>query len=131
MASKKKNAPDRKLWVICEIGFEYNDEIYHRPESGGGRPVEAFTSKEKADAACKENNFKCFLETWSDLGQYQYDISDNFSDEAIELMEKHGLAKSEFDNTHWQKIPPEDLQKIYDGCNISWYEVYEVDEVGS
>lgn len=36
-------------YVVVEVGYEYNDEIYYQPESGGGKPVHMYTSKKKAE----------------------------------------------------------------------------------
>lgn len=35
------------IYVIVELGWEYNDEYYHRPECGGGDPEMFFTEEEK------------------------------------------------------------------------------------
>lgn len=40
-----------KIYIIQELGYEYNDEFYSRPECEGGTPIKAFRSEEKAMAA--------------------------------------------------------------------------------
>lgn len=45
-----------KLWVIQEIGYEYNDEYWFRSECEGGKPVTAFKVRDNADAACRRMN---------------------------------------------------------------------------
>tara|TARA_R110000772_G_scaffold267971_3_gene393572 strand:+ start:13888 stop:14109 length:222 start_codon:yes stop_codon:yes gene_type:complete len=47
-----------KAFVIMEIGWEYNDENYYRPQSAGGKPKAAYTSKVEAQSACYERNIK-------------------------------------------------------------------------
>jgi hypothetical protein len=36
-------------FVVLEVGYEYNDQTYYQPESGGGKPVHIFTSKKRAE----------------------------------------------------------------------------------
>jgi len=42
-----------KKYLLMELSWEYNDEYYYRPESGGGNPVKLFNTKE---AAMKERD---------------------------------------------------------------------------
>lgn len=125
------------LYVICESGFEYNDEIYHRPESEGGVPVMASADIVKANEKCKEMNFKKFCNEFRDITRYFYNATEQFSPQAIELLKKNKVLK--VDGAHrgrenlewdeamkWQDIPADDLMEIYAGCKLSWFEVYEV-----
>lgn len=34
-------------YVITEVGYEYNDEIYYQSESGGGTPVKVIWIKQR------------------------------------------------------------------------------------
>ena len=45
-----------KVFVVMEIGWEYNDENYYRPESEGGTPKVAYAKKADALNACAEMN---------------------------------------------------------------------------
>jgi hypothetical protein len=45
-----------KVYVVMEIGWEYNDETYCRSDDGGGIPRVAYRSKEDALIACAEMN---------------------------------------------------------------------------
>lgn len=47
-----------KLWIVQELGYEYNDEYYSRPGCGGGKPIKAFKNKKNAEAEMKELNEK-------------------------------------------------------------------------
>jgi len=38
-----------KVYVVMEIGWEYNDENYYRPESEGGVPRTAYRDKDDAE----------------------------------------------------------------------------------
>jgi len=39
----------RTGYAVQEVGYEYNDEYYYRPEEGGGHAKFVFFTKEKAD----------------------------------------------------------------------------------
>lgn len=48
-----------KLYVICKVGYEYNDEYYFRGEGGSyEKPVKAYRDKKKAAAECDRLNAK-------------------------------------------------------------------------
>jgi hypothetical protein len=133
----KKKSGNAALYVICESGFEYNDEIYHRPESEGGTPVLASADKDKIDKACHDMNFKKFLNEFSGMRSYFYEVDEKFSEEAIELLVKNKVLVTDkysrgehgewSEKVRWQEIPADDLEKIYKGCQLSWFEVYEID----
>lgn len=46
----------KTVYILSKIGWEYNDETYYRPESEGGVPVKAYSTKEKAQAECDKLN---------------------------------------------------------------------------
>lgn len=43
-----------KLYILAEIGWEYNDSTYDRV--GGSAPVKAYRSKHKAQEECDRRN---------------------------------------------------------------------------
>lgn len=45
---------NNKVYVIMEVGWEYDDQYYLRVE--GGSPALYYTKKEQADTACAEMN---------------------------------------------------------------------------
>jgi hypothetical protein len=68
-----------KIYVITELSFEYNDEIYYTGEAEGGEPVEAYSSKESADKACnlKTKDWVELLLTdsrYDDISSYAYNL---------------------------------------------------------
>lgn len=65
-------------YVITEIGYEYNDEIYYQSESGGGVPVKVYLDKEKAQAELDKLNMESLMTC--QIGEYSYDIKDVISD---------------------------------------------------
>lgn len=64
----------KKIYVINEISFEYNDEYYYQGESEGGEPVQAYSTKEKAQAAIPELTKKWILDNstsdWMSVAEY-------------------------------------------------------------
>ena len=51
-------------FVILQKGFEYNDEIYSQPESGGGgNPHKIFFTREGCSEEVERMNIKEFKET--------------------------------------------------------------------
>ena len=45
-----------KIHVVSEIGWEYNDENYFRPESGGVKPLRGYKNKATAETECDKLN---------------------------------------------------------------------------
>lgn len=66
------------VYVLMEEGWEYNDETFFQPESGGGRPHSFFTSEKDAQEECDKRNVKSFKELWEsgEIRQYCYGIDD-------------------------------------------------------
>lgn len=60
---------DENLYVVMEVGWEYNDQYYYRPESMGGLPVKIFSSEDLALMICKELEFE-FFKSYADSGYY-------------------------------------------------------------
>lgn len=50
--------PTKKIYIIVEVNWEYNDEYYYRPEGGGGSPIEAYYDEAKAKKRCAVLNKK-------------------------------------------------------------------------
>lgn len=61
------NLPD-KMYVVCFIEMEYNDEYYYTTESDAVTPQKAFASKGLAEAFAKQST----IELWNDslLSEY-------------------------------------------------------------
>lgn len=53
---------DANIYVVTEIGWEYNDEYFYRPESEGGTPVNAFTVRALAEEFCKTKCCEWFID---------------------------------------------------------------------
>ena len=77
-----------KAYILCEISFEYNDEIYNSGENEGSHPSRLFLSKKAANAECRKMNLENFMETTP--SQYCYDMEEicHSYEEANELSTK-------------------------------------------
>ena len=60
-------------YVLSEIGWEYNDENYHRPDCDGGTPRKIFLDKQKATTACAELNKEKTAENTKDGDYWEMD----------------------------------------------------------
>ena len=84
-----------KAYLILRKGFEYDDNIYHEYEGGGGSPDIIVFSKEEAIRKVEEMNIEEFKN--ENIGYYSYDINDVLNVEFEEydnfnkkLVEKYG-----------------------------------------
>lgn len=77
-----------KLYIIVDITFDYNDEIYSSVEGNGGEPIRAFKKREKAQAACRQLNFEKLRGL--NLNEYCYGIDDICNDSRALYKLLHG-----------------------------------------
>jgi len=66
------------VYVLMHEGWEYNDEVFFRAESGGGTPHSFFTKEEEAQSECDKRNLKDFKSLWEngEIRQYCYGIDE-------------------------------------------------------
>lgn len=84
-------------YVVTEVGYEYNDEIYYQSESGGGTPVKVFLDKAKAQAEVDKMNLESLI--GCEIGSYAYEFSDIVSDEDafMKIIKKYVKKDDEVD----------------------------------
>lgn len=97
-------------YVVSEVGWEYNDETYYRPESGGGHPKNVFLVKQEAETFCQEKNINelknIFLNKplYGSINEYAYDIDELLVNDGEEInkifKEKIGLSFDDFFNRY-------------------------------
>lgn len=87
-----------KAYVVLKKGFEYDDNIYNEPESGGGNPQLVLFSKEDAVKKVQELNIEEFKQI--SLNNYSYDLEDilNVRQDVFDsfnqsLIDKYGKIK--------------------------------------
>jgi len=122
------------LWVIIEDSFEYDDEVYYPPQSGGGTPVYASAKKETAEAYCEKKNFERFEEEFWEIGNYCRDWADIFTPAGLKIAKENKAIVGDrwcADGEDWKKKNPTGMAQLFHECTLKWYSVYEVDEVDS
>lgn len=73
----------KTIYILSQIGWEYNDESYYRPESEGGTPVKAYSTRAKAQAECDRLNAPLLKRDPAEgyVTEARYDKSDQEVDE--------------------------------------------------
>lgn len=100
-----------KIYIIVELGWEYNDENYYRPESDGGKPKNYSTSKKEADKMCGLLNTKKHKEL---LAGDMYDMASWLDEGVLDDYETNdGTGEWDFSNIH-----PEDLPIFYEVIEV-------------
>lgn len=134
------NASQTTFYMVAEIGYEYNDEVYHRPESGGMTDVTLFRRKDKAEQAAAAMTLKSIKN--EELSHFGYDINDilprhdKVARRAFEdLIEQYSPgfdfgdgweALQKFDQVIKQ-MPADDAAKLLSYTSIRFFEVKEVE----
>ncbi len=124
-------------FVVLEKGYEYNDEIYHEPESGGGAPIKIYLKREDANEYLIEKNIQAYKE--NDISQYSYDVKDclsvdfeKFSNLIERLNEKYGKVKGRYGRGDIEYILHKDANleesmEYNSMVNIDFYSISEVE----
>jgi hypothetical protein len=112
-------------YAVVMVNWQYNDE-YYDADPQGGRLVQVYRSRERAEAACADANADA-REVWSDIGE---DIPDELEDDDTYVV---------FDATERTRrrkglIPGEALKKgegaFKSTAGVPFYEVIEVELEG-
>ncbi len=120
-----------KYYIVQENTFEYNDEIYHRPECDGGKPKKIFTNENSAQDYADSQNLKKFDDT--NLSEYSYGIDEIIKnkDKFISLLNEIFGTNYHEDNLDYDftlpKMTLEQYLKIKSYLKIEFYEVLECD----
>lgn len=123
-----------KLFVVSEVGFEYNDEIYHQTKCTALNPVMAYRSKEAAEAEATRRNIAQFREV--ELYEYCYGVDELFSYkdhgaryEATQILSKYDDAcdeDAELFDAAIKAASDEDLIQVIGLLRIKFFEVTEI-----
>jgi hypothetical protein len=112
-------------YAVVAVNWQYNDE-YYDADPEGGRVVQVYRSRERAEAVCEELNAEA-RETWADIGE---DVPDEFEDDDTYVV---------FDATERTRRrkglrPGEKLKKgegeFKSTAGVPFYEVVEVELEG-
>ena len=124
-----------KAYVILRKGFEYDDNIYHEYEGGGGSPDIIVFSKEDAIRKVEEMNMECFKT--ENIANYSYEIEDvlNVDKEEYEefnqkLVEKYGVIErkdrwTSYENVLHPMANKEEAQLYDKMVNLTFFEFKE------
>ena len=124
----------KKIFVILENSFEYNDQTHYPPESGGGHPVVYSEDKAAIEKECEERNLAKFLSEFETLNDWSEDFSYAFSEEAQALLEKMKISTTSGYNWEFKSIDnysEKNLRALFEGFDVRWFSVYEVDQISN
>ena len=129
-----------KLYVVCEYGWEYDDNYFYQGENNGSEPRKAYKCKEKAEAHCKEWNIASLKENWGVHGRgiaehcsgggWDNFVNDDNREALFKLFNEHDVKVT--DERHIEFESPDDLPdeffaKVEELCNLSFFCVTEVE----
>jgi hypothetical protein len=118
-----------KYYIIQRLNWEYNDEVYHTSESGGGTPEKIYSDAQKAQDKCDELNAAEM--SGLRIMEYGYDLDDVFrnSDKANAILAKLNAPIPEDDNWDYQlpKMTAAQYKKLAPCLNVKFFEVVEVE----
>jgi hypothetical protein len=102
------------VYVLMHEGWEYNDEVFFRAESGGGTPHSFFTKEEEAQSECDKRNLKDFKSLWEtgEIREYCYGI-----DELIHYNKREDKEKLRALDKICEKIFDKDFNEIGESFN--------------
>lgn len=131
---ENENSYDPYVYVVNEIGWDYNDEYYYQVPGGGGRPSQAFLTKKLAEEYVKDLNFQWFV---SNLGGFDnpasYFPTHEMMDDPIFINAIKVVEHLEFDKDNHQfscdepqKLKKEQVIKMMSVLGINQYELIAV-----
>jgi hypothetical protein len=132
------------LYLVAEIGYEYNDEIYHSGENNSVIPVVLYRDPQKAAAVAAQRTLN--LVRTEELSHYGYSLEDilayehrrdktkkrafedlmNKYDPEFDLGDMHGWDSMQRLDEVIKRMTEEDLVELLSYLNLKFFEVREV-----
>jgi len=121
-----------KYYIVQEIGYEYNDEVYNPANDYAGKPVKVFKDENSAEQHALElsiNNLRRL-----NIGEFGYGKSDIFKRNGKPLdnliTKIYGnVEEDSFDDLKVQKdVSDEDLKSLIPYLRNPLYEVVECED---
>jgi hypothetical protein len=127
------------LYMVAEIGYEYNDEVYHRGESDSIIPVVLYRDKKKAEAEVVRRTLQHARS--EELAHYSYGLEDLLRDRHArrdfeDLMVKYDPSFDMMEHRGWegldkltevvQIMTDDDLIAVLGYTSLNFFEVREV-----
>ena len=108
-----------KVWLVCEDGWQYDDNNYYNGGEGSGSPIKGYRSEGKARAAAAAKNFDRIRELIENQEIMEYLHEDGwdalFSHEAgpelHRLLIKHGVTTTDDYRTYY--LPEDGLPEEF------------------
>ncbi len=97
------------LYIVTEIDFEYNDEIYYNNSGDGGTPLKAFRDKKKAENYMKDQAVRFWFDSYNCPSEYTYDNDAYHSGWADKVFPESELACWEV----LEEINPEEIERQF------------------
>lgn len=124
-----------KIFVVTEISFEYNDEYYYQGESEGGKPVEAYSTKLKAQEAVNVRTKEWLKEIseskWGGITDYGYMDEviniDQFANESGLNYEETKEAFENHDSDTVNKLILDNLDVAVKALQVDIFKVSEIE----
>lgn len=129
-----------KLYIVCEYGWEYDDNYYYQGENNGAEPRKAYKSKEKAEADCKERNVAQLRSFWGDNareirdhvseGRWENLVRDENREALFKLFNEHDIQVKNKDYIEVEspdELPDEFFEKLEALTTLSFYCVTTVE----
>jgi len=87
-----------KIYVVCRVAFDYNDEVYHTGNYGESFdvPSQAFKDEAKANALAQEMNIDNMVK--AELYCYAYSVDELFTPRGIAMLDTMGMDPSELES---------------------------------
>lgn len=136
----------QKLYVVTEIGAEYDDSYYYLDSDGNGTPVKAYRRAQSAANDARRRNENELREKMIDgLSEwipnrdvYEFVTEGPLFDDMLKLFDEYGVRlpeRSDFtgfeydENVSAETLPRAFFRRLYELCNLSWYTVTAVDYI--
>ena len=98
----------RQVFVVSEVGTEYNDEIYYVSE--GGIPQAIYDTNEEAEAVVRTKTIDYITSISFDIQHWGYEYDENIAldfdamtiDEKLQFLETEGLSFYRIDAVNYE-----------------------------
>jgi hypothetical protein len=108
---------ENKVYIVMEIGYEYNDEYMYRPESEGGLPRKTFHEKELAEKYKLELEIEKFRN--ENLDYFEFSREYLFDETFENINDGRGNINKDATNEH--------ILTLLNNCDLNFYEIIETE----
>jgi len=110
----------RKVYVVVQEGWDYNDEYYYRSESSGGQPKRAFERENDAESHCRALNIR----------EVKVILSSGPEEIYCHLGEGETITSRLTERKYGTKISPEDSARLLTYFDVICDSYFSNDPVG-